>query len=34
MVTIAAEGEDGSLTIHYRTLDQLDDVLKKLRAEG
>ncbi len=33
-VTIAAEGEAGSLTIHYRTLDQLDDVLKKLRAEG
>jgi len=33
-VTIAGEGEAGSLTIHYRTLDQLDDVLKKLRAEG
>jgi ParB family transcriptional regulator, chromosome partitioning protein len=33
-VTIDTEGEAGSLTIHYRTLDQLDDVLKKLRAEG
>ena len=33
-VTIDTEGETGSLTIHYRTLDQLDDVLKKLRAEG
>jgi ParB family chromosome partitioning protein len=32
-VTIAADGEAGSLTIHYRTLDQLDEVLKKLRAE-
>jgi ParB family chromosome partitioning protein len=25
------EGEAGSLAIHYRTLDQLDDVLRKLR---
>src|SRR6185437_11263814 len=33
-VTIAGEGEAGSLTIHYRTLDQLDEVLKKLRAEN
>jgi ParB family chromosome partitioning protein len=33
-VTIATDGEAGSLTIHYRTLDQLDEVLKKLRAEG
>ncbi len=32
-VTIAADGEAGSLTIHYRTLDQLDEVLKKLRAD-
>jgi ParB family chromosome partitioning protein len=32
-VTVAAEGDGGSLTIHYRTLDQLDEVLKKLRAE-
>jgi ParB family chromosome partitioning protein len=31
-VTIEGEGEAGSLTIHYRTLDQLDDVLKKLRS--
>jgi ParB family chromosome partitioning protein len=31
-VTIEGEGEAGSLTIHYRTLDQLDDVLKKLRG--
>jgi len=32
-VTIAAQGEGGALTIHYRSLDQLDEVLKKLRAE-
>jgi len=32
-VSIAAEGDGGSLTIHYRTLDQLDEILKKLRAE-
>jgi ParB family chromosome partitioning protein len=31
-VTIEGEGEAGSLTIHYRTLDQLDDVLRKLRS--
>jgi ParB family chromosome partitioning protein len=31
-VTIETQGEAGSLTIHYRTLDQLDDVLKKLRS--
>lgn len=31
-VTIEGEGEAGSLTIHYRTLDQLDEVLKKLRS--
>jgi ParB family transcriptional regulator, chromosome partitioning protein len=33
-VTIAAAGDSGSLTIHYRTLDQLDEILKKLRAEN
>ena len=32
-VAIAADGEGGSLTIRYRTLDQLDDILKKLRSE-
>jgi ParB family chromosome partitioning protein len=32
-VTIGAEGDGGSLTIHYRTLDQFDEILKKLRAE-
>ena len=31
-VTIAADGDGGSLTIRYRTLDQLDEILKKLRA--
>jgi len=33
-ITIAADGDAGSLTIHYRTLDQLDEILKKLRAGG
>ena len=32
-VTIAAAGDGGSLSIHYRTLDQLDEILKKLRAD-
>jgi ParB family chromosome partitioning protein len=31
-VAIAAEGESGSLSIHYRTLDQLDEVLARLRG--
>jgi ParB family chromosome partitioning protein len=29
-VTIAFSGQGGALTIHYRTLDQLDDVLRRL----
>jgi len=29
-VTIAFAGEGGSLTIHYQTLEQLDDVLRRL----
>ncbi|GIK97960.1 MAG: chromosome partitioning protein ParB [Alphaproteobacteria bacterium] len=29
-VTISFQGEGGSLTIHYRTLEQLDDVLQRL----
>lgn len=31
-VTIQAEGEGGSLSIRYRTLDQLDEILAKLRG--
>src|SRR5579883_592034 len=31
-VTIAFDGEGGALTIHYRTLEQLDDVLRRLSA--
>ncbi len=31
-VTIQAEGEGGSLAIRYRTLDQLDEILAKLRG--
>jgi ParB family chromosome partitioning protein len=30
-VTIAFSGQGGSVTVHYRTLDQLDDVLRRLR---
>jgi hypothetical protein len=33
-LTIAAEGDGGSLTVRYRTLDQFDEILKKLRAEN
>jgi ParB family transcriptional regulator, chromosome partitioning protein len=29
-VTIAFDGQGGALTIHYRTLEQLDDVLRRL----
>jgi ParB family chromosome partitioning protein len=29
-VTISFQGQGGSLTIHYRTLEQLDDVLQRL----
>ncbi|MDE2227605.1 MAG: ParB/RepB/Spo0J family partition protein [Alphaproteobacteria bacterium] len=32
MVEIAFDGKGGALTIRYASLDQLDDVLKKLRA--
>ena len=32
-VTIAATGAGGALTIQYRTLEQLDDVLKRLNQE-
>ena len=32
-VQIASRGKGGSLTIHYKTLDQLDDVLRRLNAE-
>jgi ParB family transcriptional regulator, chromosome partitioning protein len=32
-VTIAANPRGGSLTLHYRSLDQLDEVLRRLRAE-
>ena len=31
-VTIAVDGQGGSLAIRYRTLDQLDEVLEKLRG--
>lgn len=31
-VSIGPRGEAGSLTIHYRNLDQLDDLLRRLRA--
>jgi ParB family transcriptional regulator, chromosome partitioning protein len=31
-VTVVAEGEGGALSIRYRTLDQLDEVLAKLRG--
>jgi ParB family transcriptional regulator, chromosome partitioning protein len=30
-VSIDFEGRGGSLTVHYRTLDQLDDVLRRLK---
>lgn len=30
-VSIEFEGRGGSLTVHYRTLDQLDDVLRRLK---
>jgi ParB family transcriptional regulator, chromosome partitioning protein len=33
MIQSDPNGDGGSLSIRYRTLDQLDDVLKKLRAE-
>ncbi|MEE8516946.1 MAG: ParB/RepB/Spo0J family partition protein [Alphaproteobacteria bacterium] len=33
-VTIGFRGNGGELTIHYRTLEQLDDVLRRLNAEG
>jgi ParB family chromosome partitioning protein len=33
-VSLVTEGEGGSLTIYYRTLDQLDEVLKKLCPEN
>ncbi len=33
-VTLAPVGDGGSVTIHYRTLDQLDEILKRLRAEN
>jgi ParB family chromosome partitioning protein len=29
-VTISFQGQGGSLTIHYQTLEQLDDVLQRL----
>ncbi|HEX7970548.1 MAG TPA: chromosome partitioning protein ParB, partial [Stellaceae bacterium] len=29
-VTIEFDGQGGALTVHYRTLDQLDDVLRRL----
>jgi ParB family transcriptional regulator, chromosome partitioning protein len=29
-VTIAFDGQGGALTVHYRTLEQLDDVLRRL----
>jgi ParB family chromosome partitioning protein len=31
-VKIATKGKAGSLTLHYTDLDQLDDIIKKLRA--
>lgn len=31
-VTIAFDGQGGALTIHYRTLEQLDDVLRRLSS--
>jgi ParB family chromosome partitioning protein len=34
MIQSDPNGDGGSLSIRYRTLDQLDDVLKKLRAEA
>ena len=33
-VTISIQGRGGALTIHYRTLEQLDDVLKRLTQGG
>ncbi|MEX2009638.1 MAG: ParB/RepB/Spo0J family partition protein [Dongiaceae bacterium] len=33
-VTIGIQGRGGALTIHYRTLEQLDDVLKRLTQGG
>ncbi len=33
-VTIGFRGNGGELTIHYRTLEQLDDVLRRLNHEG
>ena len=33
-VTINIQGRGGALTIHYRTLEQLDDVLKRLTQGG
>ena len=33
-VTIGFRGNGGELTIHYRTLEQLDDVLRRLNPEG
>jgi ParB family chromosome partitioning protein len=32
-VTVEFEGKGGALTIHYSTLDQLDEVLKRLRQK-
>ena len=29
-VTIAFDGQGGALTVHYQTLEQLDDVLRRL----
>ena len=31
-VSIAFDGKGGTLTIQYKTVDQLDDVLKRLNA--
>ena len=33
-VTIGIQGRGGALTIHYRTLEQLDDVLQRLTQGG
>lgn len=33
-VSIAFHGKEGSLTVHYRTLDQLDDILHRLSQGG
>jgi ParB family chromosome partitioning protein len=30
-VTLDVRGQGGTVAIHYRTLDQLDDVLKRLK---